>query len=463
MSQFSSPDLSGERARVRRRSNYVQEFSLRPWARSFLFLIPIVVASVILSWEAFRVARAVYQLDSISIPEIQKGLQEDPGNADLLHHLGTTYSIDPALADVNLAVKNLRQAAERNPRRWDYWSDLGISCDYSGDTACSDQAFERAAAINPMNPAVLWTLGNHYLLTDHADKAFPAFRRLLNLDPEYQLLAYRLCFRATHDPQAIYSGVVPNGPDASARFNFLLFLCSTADYESAMKIWAQMISGPDRSPAVALVKPFMDFLLDHNQLDDAESVWRDLQHAAVIPTASTAQSANLIFNGDFEQQPLNTGFDWRLGDSPDLEFDPADPAGHRGGKCLRVDFLLGRNVEYNLAEQVVPIKPNTRYQLSAFLRSSNITSQSGPRLAAVEMGCSKCAIQAADPVVGTTPWHSVEVEFMTQPQTQAVKIIFWRPKESLYSRDITGTVWLDDVTLHDLDASGQGAMQARAR
>src|SRR5579862_1084984 len=387
MSQFSTPDLYGEKVRVRRRSSYLREFPLRPWVRSFLFLAPILILSVVLAWEAFRVARAAYQLDSISIPEIQRGLREDPGNADLLHHLGTTYSIDPSFADVNLAVKNLRQAAERNPRRWDYWSDLGISCDYTGDTACSDAAFERAAAINPMNPTVLWTLGNHYLLTDHAERAFPAFRRLLELDPEYQILTYRLCLRATRDPQAIYSGVVPSGADATPRFNYLLFLCSTADYESAMKIWAQMITGPDRSPSVALVKPFMDFLLDHNQLDNAETVWRDLQRAGAIPPAPASPSDNLVYNGGFEEQPLNTGFDWRLGNSPDLEFDPADPSGYRDGKCLRVDFLLGRNVEYDLAQQVVPVKPNTRYQLSAEVRSNNITSLSGPRLAAVEMGC----------------------------------------------------------------------------
>ncbi len=36
---------------------------------------------------------------------------------------------------------------------------------------------------------------------------------------------------------------------------------------------------------------------------------------------------------------------------------------------------------------------------------------------------------------------------MTQPQTQAVRISFWRPHDQTYHRDITGTVWLDDVTL----------------
>ncbi len=463
MSQYSNPNLPSERAWDRQHSSYVWESSLRPWGRSLLFLIPLIVLSAALSWEAFRVARAAYQLDDISIPEIQKALREDPGNADLLHRLGSTYSIDSMETDQPEAVKYLRQAIELNPRRWDYWSDLGIACDFAGDTACSDQAFEQATALNPMTPAMQWALGNHYLLTDRPQKAFPAFRKLLALDPEYLGNTLRLCLRATHDPQAIYTEVVPSGHDAFPRFTFLMFLCSSADYESAMKIWAQMISGPDRSPDISLVRPFLDFLINHNQIDDAETVWSDLQHGGVLPPDTSQQAANILYNSKFESSPLNAGFDWHISNSSDLEFDLSDPNGYQGGKCLRIDFPVGRNADYDLVDQVVRVRPNTRYQLTAYVRSNTLTSGSGPRLRAVEMGCSNCVVQTSDPTVGTTPWHSIDLEFMTQPQTKAVKISFWRPQERLYSRDITGTVWLDNISLHAVDAPRPDVNQARSR
>ena len=461
MNQYSNPELSDEKAWGRQRSSHLWELSLRPWGRAFLFLAPIVAFSMVLAWEAFRVARATYQLDDISIPNIQKALQEDPGNADLLHRLGSVYTTDPSEGNLPEAVKYLQQAADLNPRRWDYWSDLGIACDFGPDTACSDKAFERAAALNPMTPAVLWALGNHYLLTNRPEKAFPPFRRLIALDPDYLVITVRLCLRATRDPQAIYSAVLASLQDASPRFTFLTFLCSTADYESAMKIWAQMISGPDPSPNISLVKPFLDFLINHNQIDDAEIVWSDLQHAGVILPDPPPQAANLLYNGGFEVPPLNTGFDWRISNSPDLEVDLSDPSGYQGSKSLRIEFLVGRNAEYNLVDQMVRVKPNTRYQLTAYVRSINITSGSGPRLRAVEMGCANCDVRTSDPTVGTTSWHPIDLEFMTQPQTQAVRISFWRPQEHTYSRDITGTVWLSGVNLHTLDTTRHVLNQVR--
>jgi hypothetical protein len=416
-----------------------------------------------LSREAIRVAQVTTQVDTTSIPDIQKALRKDPENPDLIHRLGLVYTANSTDADLSEAVTNLRKAVALNPRRWDYWSDLGTACDFAGDTACSDEALERAVALNPMTPALQWALGNHYLLTNRQEKAFPYFRKLLDIDPDYRDATYRLCLRATRDPQAIYNEVVPQGTDAAGRFAFLMFLSSTADYESAMRIWEQMISGPDPSPHLSMVKPFLDFLVDHNQIQDASTVWNDLEHAGVIPPRPPSQTANLLYDGNFEGPRLDAGFDWRINDSLDLVFDFADPSAYKGAKCVRIEFAVGRNADYDLLSQVVPIKPNTRYELTAYVRSENITSTSGPRLRVVEMGCENCAARTSDPTMGTTSWHPVEVAFMPQPQTQAVRISFWRAPDQTYNSEITGLVWLDSVTLRAVESPERDVKQARTR
>ena len=463
MSQFPNPDLAGERAPFWRNSLHTFEWSLRPAWRVALFLIPIIAVSAWLSREAIRVAQATSQVDGGFIPDIQKALQQDPDNPDLIHRLGLVYSVNSIDTNLSEAVKDLRKATALNPRRWDYWSDLGTTCDFVGDTACSDEAFERAVVLNPMTPALQWALGNHYLLTNRQEKAFPYFRKLLEIAPEYLEATYRLCLRATRDPQAIFTEVVPRGNDASGRFAFLMFLCSTADYESAMRIWGRMISGPDRSPSLSMVKPFLDFLVDHNQIQDASIAWNDLEHAGVIPSRPPSQAANLLYDGNFDGPPLNTGFDWRMNDSPDLVFDFSDPSAYKGAKCLRIYFALGRNADYDLLNQVVPIKPNTRYELTAYVRSENLTSDSGPRLRVDEMGCENCAARTSDPTVGTTSWHPIEVAFMTQPQTQAVRISFWRPQDQTYNSEITGMVWLDSASLRAVESPEHAVNQTRAR
>ncbi len=437
------------------------EFSLRPAGMALLLMAPLMIFAIVMSWETFRVSRAVYHLDDISIPPVEKALQQDPGNADLLHHLGSLYYTDPTEANSTRAVKYLSEAVRLNPRRWDYWMDLGIACDFASDLSCSDPAFTQAEALNSKTPAIMWSVGNHYLLTDRPEKAYPAFRHLLDLDSQYLIMVYRLCFRATRDPQAIYTGIAANASSPSFRFSFLQFLCSMADYETAMKIWGQMISGPDRKPDVAAVKPFLDLLMEHNQIEDAEKVWGDLQEANVIPPNPPLDAPNVLFNGGFQRPPLNTGFDWHVNDSPDLEFDLLDPTGYAGSTCVRIEFPVGRDAEYYLLTQVVRVKPNTRYQVAAQVRSDSLTSQSGPRLRADEIGCADCAVRTSDATVGSTPWHQVDLEFTTEPQTQAIRVSFWRPKEQTFSRDITGSIWLSDLTLHAVEASASSLRPER--
>jgi tetratricopeptide (TPR) repeat protein len=463
MSRNFNSEVEGGRVRSPNRATRTLEFSLRPASRAVFLMAPLVVFGVWMSWEGFRASRAVHQLDDISIPHSEKALQEDPTNADLIHHLGSLYYTDPTEANPALAVKYLREAVSLNPRRWDYWMDLGVACDAASDLACSDHAFAQAEALNSQTPAIMWSVGNHYLLTDRPEKAFPAFRHLLDLDSQYLIMVYRLCFRATRDPQAIYDGIAADAPNPSIRFSYLQFLCSLADYEGAMKIWAEMISGPDPQPDPALVKPFLDLLMDHSQIDDAQEVWGDLQRASVIPPNPPPDAPNILYNSGFDRPPLNTGFDWHVSDSPDLDFDLADPTGYAGGKCVRIEFPVGRDAEYYLLSQVVRVQPNTRYQFSAQVRSDSLTSQSGPRLRADEIACADCAVRTSDPTVGSTSWHQVDLEFTTERQTQALRVSFWRPKEQNFSRDITGTVWLGELTLHAVETPRSAARQEMPR
>ena len=57
--------------------------------------------------------------------------------------------------------------------------------------------------------------------------------------------------------------------------------------------------------------------------------------------APDAETGNLLYDGGFEGPPLNTGFDWRISDSSDLEFDFSDPSAYKGAKCLRIEFRGG--------------------------------------------------------------------------------------------------------------------------
>ncbi len=154
-----------------------------------------------------------------------------------------------------------------------------------------------------------------------------------------------------------------------------------------------------------------------------------------------------MFNGGFEQPPLGAGFDWRSQPSSYVSVDFADASPYEGAHCLRVDFPVGQNDEFEPVYQILPVVPNQAYTLAAYVRSRDITSDSGPRLRVTDPDCPSCLDASTDTTVGSTPWHTVTLRFSAGPQTQAVRVSVWRPRSRVFPMEISGSFWLDAVSV----------------
>ena len=194
----------------------------------------------------------------------------------------------------------------------------------------------------------------------------------------------------------------------------------------------------------------LDHLLALGRVREAQAVWRDLESRGVVPRPSESDRSNLIYNGDFEQIPLNAGLDWHYRPTAFLALDFADPSAYHGSHCLRVDFTVGQNLEYEPIYEFVPVAPDRTYLLSAFVRSNAITSDSGARLRVVDAECNRCLDVSSDGTVGTTPWHPVSLKFSTGHTTQLIRVSIWRPPARTFPVEISGTLWLDAVRLESL-------------
>ena len=139
--------------------------------------------------------------------------------------------------------------------------------------------------------------------------------------------------------------MVPSGKDPTLKLAYLNILSRSemdgAD-ELARRVWAKTVAVGSPFP-LASAAPYIEHLIQFGQVDEAKSAWGDLEKLGVIADSGAAQNGNLIFNGDFERMPLNTGFDWRNASATYLALDFADPGSHSGKSCLRIDFTVSRN------------------------------------------------------------------------------------------------------------------------
>jgi tetratricopeptide (TPR) repeat protein len=417
------------------------EFSLRGRGRAALFLLAVFVPGVWLMALTARAGLAGTWGESWEPRVLERAVALEGGNAQLHFNLGTAYLWAEG-GNPTAAVRELRAATRLTPSAALYWSALAKGCYAAGDGECSRQAWERAARLSPANPRMAWEAALHYTVSRQPQAAWPHFRRLLRLAPGQATRVFDLLLDAGDAPESIWRELA-HAADGDVRLAFLNSLVSHAQFPAAERFWGELAAAPGELPLTATLG-YVEDLLRRGHYRAASQVWSHLQHTGVVQGAG---GTSLVFNGGFEQTPLPQGLDWHLRPQQYLAADFASPAAHSGERALRLEFTVPENAEYEPAYQFVPVQPGESYTLSAWVRSENITSDSGPRLRVEDPQCPACLSLASAGTVGTQDWQQVELQFAAPAAAEMVRLSLWRPRSRSFPMEISGRFWLDDVRL----------------
>jgi len=250
--------------------------------------------------------------------------------------------------------------------------------------------------------------------------------------------------------------VAPAGKDPKLSLVLINFLCAHGNMDFAHQVWVQ--TAAKTSPfAFSLVQPYLDRLFDLGRYGEAASVWQDLERLGVIQPRVSEYPNNLIYNGNFEHVPLNSGLDWHINRELYLSVDFSAPMAYPSGGRLRLDFTVNRNEEYEPLFQIVSVAPEQTYLLTAYVRSENITSDSGPRLRILAPACSECLNVSSATTLGTTPWHEISLKFTSGAQTRFVRVSVWRPRSRTFPTEISGQFWMERVSLRAVPSARAGS------
>ncbi len=396
---------------------------------------------------------------SMKLKNLTRAVALWPANPEFHYRLSTlAYSL-VGHQDLPEAQRQAQLATKLGPHWVRYWGQLAWASDSSGDSQCADNAIERIRRLAPMDPEAVALTANYYLLSNRPTQALDQFRHLLQIAPGYGKDVFRICDSAGYPTAQLEQTFIDAGPPVVIAY--ISYLAGHGKMDSAQQVWNDLVkrAGSANFPlTMDLVAPYVDRLLQLGNGQEIENVRLDLEKLRILPDDKNAVG-NLVFNGDFEQQPSNQGLDWRKSEAryPIVNF--AAGHAHSGKRSMRVDFTVARNETYLLAYQFLPLQPDTHYRLSAYVRSDGITSESGPRLHIYDPLCQSCLDATSESTVGTTPWHEITLEFSTGPTTHLGRLEVERLPGRIFPRDITGTFWLDDVSLKPqpdkLQAQGQ--------
>jgi tetratricopeptide (TPR) repeat protein len=394
-----------------------------------------VVAFALYVSAVYSVWRADWLQDQRDRASLEASAHLQPWDAETQWLLGR-YFLN-GTQDYENALPFLHRAVELNPYEGRYWLDLAMAHEIRGDANESQDALERALRAEPTSPQIAWQAANFYLAQNDTHHALPLFRVVLQHDASNTILPLNLSWRATRSVSQIVSEALPAQP--AFYFAFLKMLMADKQSSAANELWHHLNEQKFKFP-VEEAFPYFDYLIQTQQVDQAYQVWTDLSR--IDPEVQDGSRANLVHDGGFEGRFLNGGFDWRIDQTGDINVALDAAEYHGGARALRFAFT-GPGVSDTGVYEYVPVQPNTPYRFSAFVKTQEITTASGPRLA-VEDASTRATLATTDEFLETSGWEEHSAGFITGSDTHLVTLRIVRtPGAPL----IKGTFWLDDVVL----------------
>jgi hypothetical protein len=222
------------------------------------------------------------------------------------------------------------------------------------------------------------------------------------------------------------------------------YLTEQAQGADALVVWHRLIG---RKEPIELKRavPLVDLLIVLQFFDEAALVWNQ----AVGLDAAFASShveGSLVFDGGFETGFFGAALGWRHDDVAGAQFGLDTEEKHSGSRSASIVFDGTQNLDYAQLYQSVVVSRNSHYRFRAFLRTDNISTESGMRFEILDVLGNGLDVFTANETA-THAWTLEQVEFDTGPQTRLIQIRLRRVPSTHVANALQGTVWIDDVGL----------------
>ncbi len=216
---------------------------------------------------------------------------------------------------------------------------------------------------------------------------------------------------------------------------FLAQVMAAGEVDATLALWEKMeaensgIAEKDRLQ-------FCQFLITRDRLREAKNIWKTWK----------GDDFSIITDGGFEFQPLNTAFGWHIPSNPDVIIERTTDQPYAGKVCLHLHFKGTTNIDLSNIYQIVPVEPETRYELRFTRKSRDLTTDRGVFVEISGYKCEGLSI-SSQPVLGASPWTEEEMEFITPAGCEAVLLRVCRKESLKFDNKISGDYWLDAVEL----------------
>ncbi|MFN3786716.1 MAG: hypothetical protein ACK4RS_07740, partial [Thiothrix sp.] len=272
------------------------------------------------------------------------------------------------------------------------------------------------------------------------DITLQAWNVLLTRIPELRQGFYPHLYLALNDPQTrpLVDKFAENPPPWWA--DFFNHLANNPDVPLETLARLYRIHQQANKATASAVSVYVKRLIKEKQWEQAYAVWL----ASLPPEAQ--RLAKTLYDGGFEGEIYNTGFDWFFHSTKQVKIKPDITFGMEGKKALSIQFSGGQHLNFQHLEQRLVLKPST-YRLSLRYRTDNFRSTKGLQW---RLHCQEDQriIGESSAILASHKWSEMELDFSV-PADNCVAQLLRLEAASAYAHEqiFSGTVWFDKVQL----------------
>ena len=345
---------------------------------------------------------------------------------------------------ISIAVAEYEKAVRLSPNDYRFWMAWGQALEQAGDYDKAEKALHEAVRLAPFYAYPRWYLGNLFLRRDRYAEAFAELRRASEANEELQPQLFNLAWQINSNDFESLKSAIGNTPAARAQFS--VYLIQRSRYEEGLRLWSTLSEAEKRSNRAA-ADSIIGSLISAKRYHQAVAIWNE-----VAPGPNYRAEAGRIIDAGFESNIAHGPaivFGWQVPVLNQLQIGITTSLGHSGGRSLRIFFQVRSHLDAINVTQLVPVTPDTQYDLEGYVKTEQLVSASTPMVVITDAGDESQLAASEMAPNGNTDWQRFFLSFKTGAKSEALKLKITRSPCGADNPvcPIFGTVWYDDFDL----------------
>ncbi len=411
-------------------------------------LIAAAILCLVLSWFFIR-----WNLGNVIASQVDPKSPDSPRVADWLtefspsdpqtHFLAAsvfekTFNAD----DLNRAVHEYEMATALSPYNYAMWMSLGRARSLVGDAEGSFKAYRKALDLAPNYSGVQWIYGNALLREGETDEGLSIIARAAAADPQYVRPAIATALQT-------FEGNIDDvrrtmGDNAVVNAGLAGVLSTTERLDESFEAWTRLSLESRRIEYKNLGEILRNKMIEHKRFRMAANIHADI-------TADEAPAISKVINGGFEEDVKlgNAGiFNWRISDGTHPQVGLSDGIKQSGQYSMLLMFNSFEVAGMRSIDQTIAVEPAVEYELEIFYRSDLRTEATLRWEVADAADLQKIA--ESDPIAQAADWTPLRIRFRSPADSDGIQIRLVRLGCGGLACPMSGRLLFDDISLRRL-------------